>query len=170
MLTPDAARRKSPKASRPHKPGYGISDAESGTGLLPWKWAEERLKKSHNYWISTTRPDGRPHVMLVWGLWLNDLFYFSTGRTSRKGRNLEKNPNCVVCTEVAEEAVIVEGAVEEVADSDVIGKFVEDYDRKYHWKVDPKMGPIFTVRPRVAFGFWEADFPGSATRWNFEAE
>jgi Pyridoxamine 5'-phosphate oxidase len=166
MPTADSPRHKPPKASRPQMPGYGISGAESGSGLLPWKWAEERLRKSHNYWISTTRPDGRPHVMLVWGLWLNDLFYFSTGRTSRKARNLATNPNCVVCSEVAEEAVIVEGVVEEVADAGVIRKFVEDYDRK----VDPKTGPIFAVRPRVAFGFWEADFTGSATRWYFEAD
>ena len=91
-------------------PGYGIPKTKKG--LLPWKWAEQRLRKSHNYWITTVKPDGSPHVMVVWGLWLDGAFLFSTGSQSRKARNLAQNPRCVVCTEAAEEAVIVEGIAE----------------------------------------------------------
>jgi len=54
-----------PKAGRPNMPGYGL--AKSRTGLLPWKWAQDRLGKSRQYWIATTRPDGSPQVMIVWG-------------------------------------------------------------------------------------------------------
>ena len=89
-------------------PGYGILAADDGAGLLPWDWAVERLSGSHNYWLVTTRPDGRPHMMPLWGLWLDSTFYFSTGRQSRKGRNLAANSHCVVATEHADEAVIVE--------------------------------------------------------------
>ncbi|HEU4760074.1 MAG TPA: pyridoxamine 5'-phosphate oxidase family protein, partial [Dehalococcoidia bacterium] len=67
-----------PMVSRPHMPGYGIS--EDDEGLLPWAWAEERLAKSHNYWVATARPDGRPHAMPVWAVWLDDRLYFSTAR------------------------------------------------------------------------------------------
>ncbi len=42
----------SPTAERPHMPGYGLST--SGRGLLPWKWARDRLTRSHNYWMVTT--------------------------------------------------------------------------------------------------------------------
>ena len=97
-------------------PDYGISGADEGEGLLPWEWAAERLSVSHNYMVATTRPDGRPHVMPVWGVWLDDAFYFSTGRQSRKARNLGANPHCVVSTDRAEEAVILEGLAEEVAE------------------------------------------------------
>src|SRR5215475_8390880 len=102
--------------NRPHMPGYGILDANDGEGLLPWEWALERLTGSHNYLLATTRPDGRPHVMPVWGLWLDGAFYFSTGRQSRKARNLRANPNCVVSTDRSDEAVILEGVAEEIAD------------------------------------------------------
>ena len=74
-----------PEASRPHMPGYGILDAEAGAGLLPWSWAAERISKSHNYWLATTRLDGRPHVMPVWGIWLDDIF-FELRRLHRKRR------------------------------------------------------------------------------------
>src|SRR5271167_1500689 len=98
---------KQPKCSRPHMPGYGLP--RDNKGLLPWTWAEQRLKQSHNYWITTVKPEGAPHTMVVWGLWQDGRLLFSTGSKSRKARNLAENPNCVVCTEHAHEAVIVEG-------------------------------------------------------------
>src|SRR2546427_4666203 len=67
-----------PLASRPYMPGYGLPAADKGEGLLPWEWAVERLTESHNYWVATTRPEGRPHVMPVWGIWVESVFYFST--------------------------------------------------------------------------------------------
>src|SRR5262249_45408410 len=96
-----------PKASRPQAPGYGFP--ESRKGLLPWPRAGERQKKTNNYWITNWKPDGSAHTMVVWGLWQDGRFLFSTGSKSRKARNLEKNPNCIVCNEHANEAIIVEG-------------------------------------------------------------
>src|SRR6185295_10383571 len=94
-------KSKAPKARRPNMPGYGL--VKGPRGLLPWKWAEQRLRKSHNYFIVTTRPGGAPHAMPVWGIWVDSVFYFSTGRTSRKAKNLAKNKRCVVCNERANE-------------------------------------------------------------------
>jgi pyridoxine/pyridoxamine 5'-phosphate oxidase len=112
MPRKDSPKRKEPEATRPTVPGYEVSAKK--TGLLPWKWAAERLKKSRQYWIATTRPDGAPHLMIIWGLWLEDAFWFSTGATSRKARNLAGNPKCVIGTDNAAEAVILEGTVEAV--------------------------------------------------------
>ena len=158
-----------PKASRPHMLGYGILDADSGRGLLPWSWAAERMAKSHNYWVATTRPDGRPHVMPVWGVWLDEGFYFSTGKNTRKAQNLAANPRCVVCGERADEAIIVEGVVEPVDDPAVYARFAEAYKAKYDWPVEQATAPAYAVRPSVAFAFIEnaEDFAGSATRWRF---
>jgi len=151
-------------------PGYGISD--SAEGILPWSWAAERLSQAHNYFVATARPDGRPHVMPVWGLWLGHAFYFSTGASSRKARNLAGNPNCVVCPENAGEAVIVEGVAEEETDASVLSQFKEAYLKKYNWDMDTSQGGIYAVRPRVVFGFIEnADnFEGTASRWLFPGE
>jgi hypothetical protein len=170
-----ATKRKNktqvPKASRPQMPGYGMP--ESTKGLLSWKWADERLQKSHNYWITTVKPDGSPHTMVVWGLWLNGAFLFSTGRQSRKARNLEKNKNCVVCNEDAHEAVIVEGTAE-IADVSIRRDFLKKYQRKYDFDMKgmekdilAMKEPVFAVRPRVVFGLYEKKFMSSATRWKF---
>jgi len=90
---------RQPVASRPVMPArYGVS--QSVKGLLDWNWAQERLTNSHNYVIVTVRPDGRPHAMGMHGLWFEDAFYFHTGETTRKARNLAVNPNCILVTSV----------------------------------------------------------------------
>jgi hypothetical protein len=164
--------KPTPKPSRLHAPGYGLPTTSKG--LLPWTWAEQRLKKSHNYWITTVRSSGAPHTMVVWGLWQEGRFFFSTGSKSRKARNLEQNKSCVVCTELAQEAVIVEGSAE-IADVPARRKFLSIYERKY--KFDMKgmeqdilsmKEPVFAVRPNTVFGLWEKHFVSKSTRWSFE--
>src|SRR5437588_473394 len=151
MTTAPAA---APKASRPHAPGYGLSTDKKG--LLPWSWAEERLTDSHNYWITTVRPDGRPHVMVVWGIWMDGAFWFSTGQRSRKWKNLSANPNCVISTENSAEAVILEGVAEHMRDKDSWKRFCDLYEPKYNWKMEGyKNEPVFAVRPRRIFGLRE---------------
>ena len=156
-----------PIASRPHMPGYDL--AVESDGLLTWDWARERLAKSHNYYVATTRLDGRPHVMPVWGVWIDDRFLFSTGVTSAKARNLAANPACAITTETADEAVIVEGSVAEEHDAAALKRFVADYKTKYDWEMDAAGGGIFTFTPGVAFGFIESadSFQATATRWRF---
>jgi hypothetical protein len=144
-------------------PGYGLP--RSRKGLLPWAWAERRLVRSHNYWLISVRPDGRPHAMPVWGV--DGAFYFSSGRQSRKTRNLARNRRCIVCSEAADQAVIVEGHAREVQGPRLIARLGPPYRAKYKWTLDPATGPIFAVRPRVAFAMDEKNFPDAATRWRF---
>ena len=118
--------------------GYGVP--ESLEGALPWEWARERISKSHNYWLTTVRADGAPHTMVVWGIWLDGAYYFSTSATSRKARNLQQNPHCVVCTENAEEAVIIEGVARKLDDDKIPPQAFIDYKAKYGWDLDPKDG------------------------------
>jgi hypothetical protein len=160
-----------PKTGRPHMPGYGLP--ESKKGLLSWKWAERRLKQSHNYWITTVKPNGAPHTMVVWGLWLDGVFLFSTGRESRKARNLAENQNCVVSTEHAHEAVIVEGTAT-LAGVPLRRLFLNKYQPKYDFDMAgmekdilSMKEPVFAVRPRIVFGLYEKKFVNSATRWKF---
>jgi general stress protein 26 len=155
-----------PTAQRPYMPGYGLP--KGSKGFLPWAWAQRRLTNSHNYWLITVRPNGTPHAMPVWGIWVEAVFYFSTGRESRKARNLALNPSCVVCSERADEAVIMEGVAEEVKDARLLARLARPYHAKYKpWKLDPELGSIYAVRPRTVFGMHEKRFASAATRWRF---
>jgi nitroimidazol reductase NimA-like FMN-containing flavoprotein (pyridoxamine 5'-phosphate oxidase superfamily) len=154
-----------PKASRPHMPGY--IDEKDRKGLLPWNWAVRRLSKTQNYFLATTRSDGRPHVMPIWGIWMNDRFYFSTGGKSVKARNLAGNPNCVLCPSGAEQAVILEGKATKVRDKKILKKFATLYLKKYKFDPSEMNEPVFSIHPRTAFGQIEKTFVKTATRWSF---
>jgi len=160
------------KASRPHMPGYGIADANSGKGLLSWSWATDRVLKARTFWLATTRPDGRPHVMPVWGVWLDDAFYFSTGNQSRKGRNLVENPRCSICCELGEDQVILEGVAQLTDDAELGRRFADAYQAKYDFDMEGFNEPFYAVHPKIAFGFTTADgqFTKTATRWVFDQE
>ena len=160
-------RRKTPRASRPQMAGYGIKDAKSGDGLLKWNWAVDRLTNARNYFLTTVRSNGRPHMMPIWGVWIDNAFYFSTGRTSVKARNLERNSNCVLCPGDADEAVIAEGVASKITNKTILKKFNAVYLKKYDYDLSTMTEPIYVVRPRVVFGQIEKTYTESATRWTF---
>jgi len=177
----DARERSSGNAEpRADRPRLGDDHESSPTeSLLPWSWAEERLRAAHTYWICTVTPDRRPHTMPVWGVWYEGALYFGTSRRSRKARNLAANPRVAVHVESGDEAVIVEGEAIAAADGPELQRAATAYAAKY---TDPDSGEgvqltegvpdtatVYRVRPARAFGFREHDFPRSATRWSFAA-
>ena len=155
--------RTEPQPSRPYMEGYGIHSTSDG--MLPWSHLSERMERSHNYWVATTRPDGRPHVAPVWGIWLDETFFFGTGRRSQKARNLAANPQLVVHLESGDDAVILEGVAEEVTDAALRTRVGEAYAAKYAEGTGGDENPLYALRPRVAFAWLERDFPRTATRW-----
>jgi len=162
-----------PIAGRPFWPDALQNPSEDTKALKPWSWALERLEKSHNYWIATSRPDSRPHLMLVWGVWWQDTFWFSTGPRTRKAKNLAGQRHCVIGTEKADEAVILEGIVEEIKDRSVWKELAQVYNSKYGGDVEPLLmaseGCVFRVQPLVAFAQDEhaENFADAMTRWRF---
>ena len=95
----------------------------------------ERLNRARNYWIGTTRPEGQPHSRPVWGVWLDDTFYFSTG--SLAAQNLAVSPAITVHLESGSEVVIIEGVAEPISETALVERVVNLYNQKYHWDVDP---------------------------------
>lgn len=162
-----------PHASRPAIP-YGIVGEHEGMGLLPWSRAVDRLRSALVYWVATTCPDGRPHVIPVWGAWLDDAFYFSNGPTTRTGRNLQRDPRVQVHLESGEDVVILEGEADPIPDKTMIDRLNELYGSKYLWR--EHIPDWYRVMPKKAFG-WVSPSLGrgadrlygeSATRWEFD--
>jgi PPOX class probable F420-dependent enzyme len=161
-----------PASDRPWMPGYGVLPADQGSGLIPWAEAERRLSVSHDYLVATVRPDGRPHVMPVWGVWLDGRVWFSSGLRSRKARDLAADPRCTLTTDDAQDPVVVEGSAVQVTDPAGIAAFLEAMNAKYDAGMtvdflDPAVNGSFAVRPERAFALSHDDFVGSPTRWRF---
>ncbi len=152
-------------------PAYGVpTDPE---GMLPWSFAEDRLRDSHDYWVATILPDGRPHVMPVWGIWLDDALWFSTDPTSRKGRNLAADPRCTISTANALEPVVLEGTAS-LVDAPSVERFISASKAKYatEWVDDAYTfeffdGKTYRTVPTSVFALDAAAFTTSPTRWTF---
>jgi hypothetical protein len=162
----DAAR------TRPKLPEeYGVPASEEG--LLAWDWVVERLEKARNYWVSTTRPDGRPHVAPVWAIWLDGTLYFDGHPQTLWARNIAQNPNVVIHLESGDEVVILEGVVEDIAHLDraIAEQITTVSNAKYNYSTpaDELVNRgLFALRPQAALAWGE--FPRTMTRWRFRMD
>ena len=166
-----------PRVERPSVPSYGIPDDLAGT--LPWSWAEEQLAAAETYWVATTRPSGRPHLMPLWAAWHAGRLWFEGGAATRRARNLALEPSLTVAIHLPDDgAVVVEctaqrylGVAPGLADA-LVAAFAKYTVAPRAYRVDAAnwadpAGGIWVVTPRVIFGW--TDFPADATRWRFAA-
>lgn len=154
-----------PVVSRPRTPeGYGVPETTAGT--LPWAHVSARMTEARNYWIATTQPDGRPHIVPVWGAWLDDTFYFDAPPGTRRQRNLAANTAITVHLESGDNVVILEGIAVPLADPDPVHftRIADAYEAKYPYRPQDAEG-MYALRLRTVFA-WTA-FPKDATRWQF---
>jgi general stress protein 26 len=164
-------------------PRYSGADATA----LPWSAASDLLETAELFWISTVRPDGRPHVTTLQAVWMDGALYFSTGPTERKAKNLERNTNVVLttgCNTFAGLDVVVEGEAVRQTDHATLERLAAQYVAKYgeEWRFHVRDGAffhgaeatadehgpayVFEVRPKTVFGFGKGE-PFSQTRWRF---
>jgi PPOX class probable F420-dependent enzyme len=139
----------------------------------------------HTCWLATINPDGSPHVTGIGALWHDGSFWFETGATSRKGRNVRRDPRCTLSVATQEFDLVVEGVAEQVTDRDTVAAMAARWAADgWPARVDdsgtaitaeysaPSAGPppwhVYRLTPRsaVALGIVE---PGGATRWRWSA-
>jgi PPOX class probable F420-dependent enzyme len=149
-------------------PGYGI--AEGDEGMLEWDAVRDRLAASHNYWLATVRPDGRPHVMPVWAVWLDDAIWCSSAVGSRKVRNLRVRPACTITTEDGRRPAVVDGVADIVTDPERIRAFLDATNDKYQAGLtidflDAAVNATIRIEPREIFALDEERFTATPTRF-----
>ncbi len=106
-----------------------------GAAATDWAEACERLAAAELFWLSTVRPDGRPHVTPLISVWLDDALYFCTGPGERKARNVARNPHCILMTgcNALDEGLdlVVEGDAAKVSDDAKLQRIADAYESKY---------------------------------------
>jgi hypothetical protein len=90
--------------------------------MRSWADVEHRLSRSRGYWLTTTNPDGSPHAVPLWAVWVRGALYFDGPPTSRWARNIARDPRVSVNLERADDAVIVEGRAEDLETDDELGR------------------------------------------------
>lgn len=177
--------------------GAGVEVINLGAvdGLPPVEWAsiEESLDAgsapapdAHNArttWLATVNEDGTPHVTPVGALWLHGAFWFQTGATTRKARNVARDPRCSVAVSIRDADVVVEGVAERVTDAKVIARLAAAWAEQ-GWPAAPdedgtgitapfnapSQGPppwnVYRVGPRSAIVALGSE-PGGLSRFRF---
>jgi len=148
-------------------PGYEPPPGQAR--LLEWSWAERRLREARRYWLATTHADGSAHLRAVWAAWVGGRLAFSTGRVSRKARNLAVEPRCSLAVEAGDDSLVVEGVAAELTDAALIAQADAAYVAKYGSSILVGDSPVYSVRPVIVIGFREDDPSARATRWRVGA-
>jgi hypothetical protein len=117
-------------------------------GLPPVDWAVvvEKLESgsapapeganSRTTWLTTVNEDGSPHVTPVGALWLDGAFWFQTGSSTRKGRNVERDPRCSVAVSVRDADIVLEGDATRVTDADALTRVTKAW-ADHGWPAEP---------------------------------
>jgi len=159
--------------------------AFSSPNATPTAWSQARgeLVGAEVYWLSTVRPDGRPHVTPLLAVWLEGALYFCTGPDERKVKNLTANGHCVVTTghsTLDGLDLVIEGTAEIVTVRTELGRVASTYESKYGSHFTSPDGTwsgladairraevlVYRVAPETGFGFGKGE-TFSQTRWSF---
>lgn len=164
---------------------HQLQPADRGA-VMPWEEARQRLATCGSYWFATTRPDGRPHVRPVLGVWADGVLYTTSSPGARKARNLAGNPRCAVTASTDGIDVVVEGNGAKVEDEATLQRVFDAYRSKYaFWQITVRDGAFdapygaptagappyqpYAVTPTAIYGFGtDEHFAPLSTRWEFE--
>jgi pyridoxamine 5'-phosphate oxidase-like protein len=166
-----------------------------GSPLLDWAKIESRLAEGvtqapetggpnrHTCWLATINRDGSPHLTGVGAIWVDGAFWFETGETSRKGRNLASDPRCTLSVATHEFDLVVEGEARKITDPPIVADMAARWAAEgWPCRVDdtgtaltaeysaPSAGPppwfVYRLTARTATALGTVD-PGGATKWDF---
>jgi Pyridoxamine 5'-phosphate oxidase len=160
-----------PKVSRPQFPkGY----VDKPTSYVDWSWVATQLTDSKNYWLCSVRPDGRPHVIPRWGVYVDGKIYYDGSPETRHNHNIETNPHISVHLESGDHVIILEGtSVPAGKPTAKLGKkLVTAYRKKYAqlgYSPEPHQwdkGGLYAFTPRQCIA-WTA-FTENPTKFTFD--
>ena len=152
---------------------------DQGVSQVPGGGGPDR----HTSWLTTLNPDGSPHVNGVGAIWADGAFWFETGRETRKGRNLARDPRCTLSVATNEFDLVVEGEAKVVTDPPTVALMAALWaSQGWPCKVDesgraltaeysaPSAGRppwhVYRIDARSATALQTVE-PGGATRWSF---
>jgi len=122
-----------------------------GAGAMPWSESEAILRDAEIYWVTTVRPDGRPHVTPLVAVWLDGALWFCTGQDERKALNLGGNASCVMTTGCnafrSGTDVVVEGTANQIADEPMLQRVADAILAKYEWPYRVRDGALEEITP-----------------------
>lgn len=156
-------------AARPARAPGGYGFPSGGGSLLAWEDVEHDLEAARTYWIVTTNPDGSPRVRPIWGVWVDQRFYFTGHPRAGWARNLAQDGRVSIHIERGDRALILEGLGDDVerAEPELARAITDAWMQKYgRLAPDAAQDGIFRFTPARGLG-WSEDLR-DGTVWTFD--
>ena len=119
----------------------------------PTSWDETvaAIRQAELFWLTTVRPDGRPHTTPVVAAWADGAVHFTTGGDEQKGRNLRANPHVVLTTGCngweSGLDVVVEGDAVLTTDAKLLERVADAFHEKWDGRWQFRAGAAGMVHP-----------------------
>ena len=164
---------KPTKITRPKFPtGY----VDKPVSYVEWDWVSAQLTGSTIYWLCSVSPNGKPHVVPRWGVFLGGRVYYDGSPETRHALNIKLNSNVSVHLENGTQPVILYGtSVAAAKPSPEFGKKLsEEYKKKYTelgYAPEPNSwdgGGLYVFTPRECIAW--SKFNEDPTKFIFEQE
>ena len=155
--------------------------SDPGTEAVAWSDTRQVLEDAELFWVTTVRPDGRPHSTPLVAVWLDDALHFCTGETEQKAHNLAANPHVLLTTGdngwKGGLDVVVEGAAARVTDDALLGRLAAAWRAKWdgQWQFEARDGAfhhgdggralVFRVAPTKVLAFGKGTFTHTRHRF-----
>ncbi|GAB0102877.1 pyridoxamine 5'-phosphate oxidase family protein [Nocardia sp. JMUB6875] len=137
----------------------------------------------HTTWLTTINADGTPHVTAVGAVWVDGTYWFQTGDTTQKGKNVARDPRCALSVSANEFDLVINGSAEKITDPATVERIAATWaEGGWPCEVDesgigltapfnaPATGPapwyVYRITPRSAVSV-STVAPGGTTRWTF---
>ena len=165
---------KAPTRDRPHLPKGYIQTTPKG--MLSWTAVDAVLRTAPYVWISTIDPDGAPHLIQTWSVWIDQRLYFEGSERTRWARTLARDPRMSFGVQSGHDAAYGNGTGEVVRRPPLAlaRKIAAQYGAKYgpEFKYRPKpeqyaKAHVFRLIPEKLIAFDVKTFNTSATRFTF---
>jgi hypothetical protein len=160
-----------PPRERPDSPPKSYGVPRKGGTFIEWAHVIDRLAAAEGYWLGTVTPGNRPHVVPIWGCFVEGDLYLETGAPDTiKNRNLRANRNVFVHLDDVNDVVLIRGKAVEIKPSTELGEALaramggkydgydptpESWDGGGMWRIEPETVIAWTTMP-------------TSTRWRFE--
>jgi general stress protein 26 len=152
----------------PAKKVTGYKMPETKENLVSWDFVSEQMSQSRHYWISTVFPDSRPHVVPVWGIWLENRLHFEGSMETAGGKNVLNNPHIAVHLPSAEKVVLIEGTAHIIQDDEIDDAMWNLLDSTFQSKYQVDKGsPYIYLKPKRVLA-WDGEDLTTMTRWLFD--
>jgi Pyridoxamine 5'-phosphate oxidase len=164
-------------------PALDLDDVRSALGRDITQAPDTGGPNRHTCWLTTLNADGSPHVTGIGAIWRDGAFWFETGTTTRKGRNLARDPRCALSVALHDLDLVVEGSASVVTDPGTVAARAADWAAEgWPCEVDgsgtaltapfsaPSAGRppwhVYRIDARAMTALATVE-PSGATRWTF---